>query len=388
MKRKAEKVAPEQAKKGQESTEQKAAGQFNLREALNARGFAEFLARYEDREDLDFSDAEVIKERFEAFKTQSEVARGLKQVYREGVMRDTGIRLEDKELAAVEDFVAREAIADPEAVGRLAGEIRDYAALPQDIAKKEQELAKLGRREALQEKARTLKTVAETQGVLNKKNLPLIGRLLRSSQEQEARRRLEEEYKVDFKNVDAELGRTLDTLDTLEEADNAKKELKRGYELLRSTLFQDLEPAQAIAALAREKAQRKLEELMDEKKGLKDLEKAQEYFAQLQRVEAQGIDYLEGYDIEATQEELDQLVDARLLGDLKEVVEKTSLASTPYDGLRRMLEGFLKKETLGSSKGAEAKERVLDALRLVGQQQAVPVERRLLLRALLVELSA
>lgn len=370
--------------------------EFDLEQALNNEGFLKFLAQSPDSESLlegEEHEAEIAK-RFEAFQIKGEAALELKNIYAEKIYQDCGISLSEKDTASVEAYIEKEAVEHPERIRGLLEEARRFRELPDQITEARNELQGIIReeREEFSDKDNlrqiwdNLVTAEETQGVFNKKNLPILGRFFRSPEESEARRKVVEEYGMELRDVSDELDRLEERFDALEELVKLKKLLNEDYTHARELFLKGVEPAEDVAKKARKKAQARLRDLADPTKSLGGLEEAQDYFEQLAGKEGEiDVDYLRGINREDFQKELDKTLEARIAQDIRDAVEKVSLGGTPLAQLEQALGEYTEKQKLGSKGSAEVIEFLRTTLGDIAEETQEK-EKKILLKYLLIRM--
>lgn len=364
-----------------EQGEQKIEKKFSIDSALHNEEFLDFLAKYDESKQLEMTDENEaeLAQRFEVFEHKNELTKDLKGLYRNEIAEDTGLKLEDEDLAAVEEEIEKTALENPEEIERLIDQHKEFQEGPERIARKEKELKELGGREELAGKASGLETREEvleaakkTLGFFNVKNSPLVGRWFQQPAERAARKRTKEEYGVALKpkNVEQELGKIAEELEktkgvisTIDTAQTEKERLEGEYAKVRKMFLQDFEPVKAIAAVAKERVHSKLLAFA-QGEDLKTLEAGQVYLDKLKNAkDVMGIEYLEGLKIKEGekeaefQEQLDKMIDAQLYSDMEGAVEKLLLKKTSFSQMEKTLAAFLAKEKkIGSREGDRAKE--------------------------------
>ncbi len=127
--------------KGAEGAEK---GGFDNEEALNTKGFAEFLAKHEDSVSGEVSAAEM-ESRFEIFGIQAGVAKDVKEVYKAEIFRDIGVKLEANDLACIEAFLEKQAIDSPREVYEMRDQMKLFKELPGQIKEANTEILELAK---------------------------------------------------------------------------------------------------------------------------------------------------------------------------------------------------------------------------------------------------
>lgn len=114
------------------TAERRSSPMFSLDNALNTPGFADHLAKYRDAEKLEFDDAnaEEIEQRYNTFRFFGETSKRMKQLYKETILNETGIQLEDAELAPIDTYLENRAIEAPKEIKMMLDQVREFSELP------------------------------------------------------------------------------------------------------------------------------------------------------------------------------------------------------------------------------------------------------------------
>jgi hypothetical protein len=409
---------------------------FDAVEAMNTAGFVEFLAKFKDSETFDTEDKETIKVRFEAFKTKREASSKLSSVFK-AELGNQGLDVEFKDAELAPHIGERmEAMAheNPEKVNEIFAAVTEYESLLMQIMaakKRVTEMAQKGNLEtsleALKEKQRVLETASESNLLTplfakyesfafrvsvdfardwlakNTGEPPVSSRAKMEAfvKERGNERRLNDariavvrDYAIELSGtaIEAALEKTKKEIEDMstqiESLNRLEKEFggaqKRFLEI-RELLLAGIGTNDALKEIAKKKVKDRLAVLMNS-----DPEKAQDLFENVLKVDnnnAFGIDYLDGKQAEM-QKEIEKRIDERVSADMKSVVEKTPFGTKAYDKLAKSLEGFLKKNKLGTKEGDEARSFVLDTLKTIAKD-IMPKDkaRGLLIRFMLARLS-
>ncbi len=413
---------------------------FDSVAAFNTEGFAEFLANYDDAENLDPASEEgLLETRFNAFKNTKEAAKGLSDVFaREIDGQGLGIRFEDELLAThIGERVEGLAHENPAKVNEIFEQVSEFNRLLGEIEDAEEEIAKFESKgdlesalEKLKEKKDILEKASDTTGALGgfvsklaaayegfafKNSVEFAENWLANNEGDspvETRKEMEdfiaertsargkysarlalEGYSIKPKSedVDAALEQTekeiliitqkIEALDTLVEKN--KVATKRFAEI-REALLMGVGTNKALREAAMEKAIDRLDDLLNS-----NPDEAQLYFEKMKQVSESnglGIDYFNGKADEA-QKEVEKRIDVRLAEDMKKAIEKSSFGSKAYDNMAKSLEAFVKKNKIGTKEGDTARTFVFDTLKSIAKEISPNDKARgLLLRFMIVKL--
>ncbi len=130
----------------QPSTEQGPGTQpeaFEVAEALNKKGFAEYLANFGDfTTDIEEGKTEAIAGYYEAFVRSEVASKDLKNLFIGEIKNDLGMSLDKTELDSMDAYIAKERISDPEAVAQLGRALETFQLIKKSIVDREKDLEK------------------------------------------------------------------------------------------------------------------------------------------------------------------------------------------------------------------------------------------------------
>ena len=371
-----------------------------LMKAVKTPAFIKFLEKqpqYSDFIDRLPNDRDLqreVQKIFKAWEKAPEVISELNKFYAETISQETGIKLNEDDLKAIKLYINQLTI-DPDTcqqVEQLFDKIKKFKQFPEDISKKQIELVSLADNvsiETAREKERLETAVKSTykeieklnkqletreqrlekrlanQGWLNKKNIPLLGRLFRDREDNLARAKSVKEWQTDIKiikerihqletmQIDSSQASQHETVLQGEEKIRTGQEtiqnFRGEYQGLKQYFLRDFELIQDVVGLARVKmqkeydsiikdndnfaldnAQRDFDRLIDKKSG----ELSDQLFADLKQ------DYLTT---------LDEAISARFYEDCQRVMRTFAWGKDSDKGkLKGLLQKFLAKQKLGS----------------------------------------
>jgi len=382
--------------------------EFNIDEALNTKGFPEFLAQFPDSEKV-VDDAEEMEKRFGAFEKKSEVTKNMRELFRVQIQQETGLRLTDKDLEAVETLIGKEALANPERIGEIAGMIDDYRGNAEDIGKMEAEIQRYGGDAAIAGKLAELKEkkdkfgfapFASGQGVLQTAVLSLFeragtlfGRMKGfDSQAIEDYSRVKKEFGLSGKAVEEEFTKIENEIKFIEDAVEAKAAALKEFSRLRVEVMEGFLPVAEVMKAAKTRAQDRLTAMLaDVGKDftLKKADETEDFLAKLQEASASGnTDYLEGVDAAKFTKDLNALIETKVGEQLVEAINKSPIANGSLAALEKALEKFRGEEKIGSREGDEVKAFIIETLANVSGDAKTPAPKKILINRVIAKLNA
>jgi hypothetical protein len=238
---------------------------FDSANALNVKGFPEFLARYPDAETFNMADAEDLESRYDSFRTRETVSRELRPVIEDLAKTKWAVGLDDADFVDVEKSLDKLAIENPDALKAMEKTIFDFKTMPEEINALEQQIKNLGG--GSEELGRTVEELKNEQATLelSKDAVGLFGlkesyiRVKEIIMEMSKEQRMTQHYKDFFMQRVREIdGRDLNTLKEIKTfLDSAgREELKSEVELYVNGKMEEDNPYEAIAA-ARDKVEEK-----------------------------------------------------------------------------------------------------------------------------------
>lgn len=374
----------------------------SVKNLLGNKDFVKFLDSYDGGDDIDPSTPEGAQElqtRFERFEIGKRAIPEIKNLFREQIARDLDVKLADSEMPEVGEYIERMVRENPESVQELMCQIDEFRTHSESIARKEQEIEELleahGGKGGVDFKARHLDE-ARNKGAQRiplvghflkpgsaAQRIPLVGRFLRPDGRQErSRSTLERDHGIKG-DYDRELEKVREV-----QADIARLE---EYQEIRAKIFGDIDVTRAVFEKARQKAQDKLKQLADPKKGIKEWEQALDYQQHLRKAGEHGpVDYLEGYERQVGEGEGVRTINAEEQEETIKVVIDKKTTEIIRDALRnhqtfpefnRAMENLVKKERIGARTGKEKQAFIRRTLE--DQLEGAPFSKRLFIKTFL-----
>lgn len=366
-----------------------AEGGFDIDAALNTKGFAEFLARYENAHDLlEGEDVEAIQQRFETFKQKEAVTKDLKALFANQLKEELGIELSAEDLNAVNECLDANAIERPENITELREDIDKFNKLPSEIAALEQELKDLGvedlnnidnselevKKKELEAKLPDLKNAKEALGRnwYQRAGAFLLGSHFKGK---EAIGNLKEEHgEVDLEKVNSLLTDTEKAIEDIEnqikkrsELGNARVRTKEAFDLMRGEVKESMKGIKGLQEAIKAKAVEQLEALLGGTKSKRtskassQTKRADEAHGFLQKIKAGSeiAEPLTASEIEAYQQRIDKALEESVKADIAASLERVKLGNGGLAKLEKSMTTFIQRQHMGSVEGAEAKAKII-----------------------------
>ncbi len=372
---------------------------FDLKKALNTKGFVEFLVANPDVKESDMTNAELLGKKFETFEIKDKVAKGLKELYGGQIKTEMGITLDSQELTLIDKHIEKIAISNPEKLQDLFDQQTMFTELPKQVKGLEDEFTKLanvdvlgGRlNEFIKDKA-NLDLTANFRGVVGGSKFVfktirggfkmVIGNKEESSQMDEvgqAHKELNAKFgKFKEKSVGkvtseveagiAEIEATIAKITDLQKMKEGKLEW---FGKLRKTLLSEAGQINGLSALIHEKVTEKFKGLLNDnvEKTVKSLESAQELLEKYKTVAEKsemGINpFKSGKDEQMTQRYIDSDFTQVIGSELNKAIRGTSLGDNALTRLENALKPIIEKKKIGSNENDKALEVVIDSLNSV-----------------------
>lgn len=383
---------------------------FDIDEALRKDEFLAFLEGYPDAESVTNDPAELEK-RFNVFEQKKELTRDVRQVCREEIERDIGLKLSDEELKVMDELVDETAIRNPDEVLRIAEVARVYKENNETIAELEKRIAQQGGEVHMGRKWEELRTARGGKeaefieawnegGKLSTKFLATLEAVAATFSGKDDNRyrhlrltHLRDEAESGGGRINEEIKKIDDQIKYLEQIAELKKSADESFKKLRVELMGGLTPPAEVIAAVRGKAQEKLIAMVE---GVwaaftfEKAEKAEAYFRQLEKVaKEKGANYLEGIDTSEFIKKLHAFTYEEAAGQIETAVNKAALGMGKYAALEKSLEKFITKEKIGAREGTEVKEFVTETLQGIQKKlDSADKTKKILLSRLLVKMNA
>jgi len=349
-------------------------GQFNIDEALNTKGFADFLDKFGDDLEPDESNIAEIEKRFRAFENVATAAKEVKSLFKDEILGESGVKLDDAELACIDAHLMDLAIAYPDSVDFYLNATKGYHETKERCSRMKIEMNKLGGIPEIQKELNVMDKVS-SMGFLQRR----FGLRIKTEDEKKMRDYVTGRYGLSKKTI-AERAEAIG--DAGVSYLNAEGEFKK----MRRVFFENFAPADAISDMARQKAQQKLRELADPTKDLKDLDKAQQMLDRFSDDEANlSVDYLRGLDQSQYQATIDGIIEYKIVTQIRDAITATDVAgSGALNKLERALGKYMERQAVGSKKASDAKDFISNTLNsfMVRETGA----KKVLLKRLIVKL--
>ncbi len=391
--------------------------------AMNAKGFAEFLADHPDADSFDMSNEEEVGKRFEVFKMVEEVGKEMKEIYAGHIQKEMGIRLERDDLFCIDDYLDTLAIENPEELKEMQGKFAAFKALPQEINKFERELSRLGVAPALSTQLDTMRedwqNLQKVKGDISDvgktklafetvftfaKSMPMLLEILpgvnmsreykaevihdrqRVTGRWDALKAVKEKFgELEPEDVAKKMAGLEEQITTIENTLASIDELEQ-FKSLSEQMFGDVKKKvlggiTEIAGLS-EAIQRKAQDQLvglTNKGTFAALTQAQKRFDTLKAAaesNEEGINPIGSIDEEGFQRSVDEALKVKASNEIMSIVMRTKMGDNALTRLEKALGPFLKNDKIGSKEGDEAKKFIVGALNEVAENLDTSNESR------------
>lgn len=331
--------------------------------ALNVAGFAEFLARHDDAEDI-ATDEEKIEKTLEIFERKKSVIDSIRKIVKEKITQEVGVSGElvvsNDDLEDINKHVEGIAVEDQKAFMKMSEALEEFDTTTTEIKALEDRIKTLGgnlyggiekdsigsTKDSVADKLTALTNAKDSSGNYERATMfveSLFSSKAKTVREEVLLNRGQVQEKYGFKyNA---LSNTFDHLDEHIEAVESLVKLQE----LRSGILKQYLPAEALNKVVQQKVKVSLDELSSSDK-LNDLYKAQDILERARKAtdEGDGLDYVEGLNETEQQKKLDDAFDQKVVEMVGEAVTKTDLGSKALTRLEKSLKEFTERESLGS----------------------------------------
>jgi hypothetical protein len=307
----------------------------------------------EERDELDFDDEESMQSEYDLFKSTETVREGLGKMWPSHMEDAFGIRLGKEGKAAVDTYLRKEMRENPEKIEEFAAKLETFRAnrekiraLENELAAQQAEAAERGIDAGGHAKRAARHRDDERRATLWDK---LRGRRAASrnaADDAEALRAHEERNKAAAEHA-AELTVKL------------KEEVEKAHESGRDQVVKDLLQEEALAALVRDKVEKKLEKDL-RIGGPKD-------FRAIEGASALGKKYrefaeetdAEAMDPDAVNEKLDDLAEKRARAEVKKAIQAVKVGYR-FEKLQEKLDNFVNLNPIGTKEHEDARNFVME----------------------------
>ena len=363
---------------------------ITCREALSTPGFPAWLVQnYPDHSSLDYTnptdEARIVKW-FEAREACKEAAPLMREMYRKLFIDDIGICLSNPILRAVEKYVDKLAIGNPDGASYYCDRVKRWHEIPREIQRLEEGYAQAGGESGHGQAKLDLASTEKTLEV--RKTIGWWARYFvrfRSEKQKEAM-----EFTVAaWEGLVQKLKGELDNFASIER--NLPALRKERWDLKRE-FFTVMDIVKELLVEIRMEVSFKIIGMTGRvrtKKGwldrsVEELEVAQSYFERMQAAGAEfGLDYLTDIDnVAAFQKNLDDAIARSLYEDLKKrmAAQNRQPESVALPAVEGLINQALARQKLGSYRDDMARERVVNVLQDLHRDGAIGGTHKLLFR--------
>lgn len=382
---------------------------FSIDNALNTKGFAEFLA---SSDISDVEDVDEVEYRFEIFKKKEVVKEKLKDLYKGKIKESLGIALTTENMAAISKHIEQEATQNPEAIEELFMRINAFNALPGEIQAAEEKLAAFKSEEALVSEIENLdqdranvQFLSKYSGIGGKGRLALtyltsgfsMNGVAELHHRKAAKEQLQARYGANahknkqlFSEINKRLADHTDALEQVQALSDMKAASEAFFAESREDLLGGIANVKELTDALEAKVQQQLAELQTQG-GMKNLLKAQELFERLQAVSESelGIDPFNGKSAEDIQAEIDTALESAAQNEIITAINAANFGDNSLTKLEQKLTDHIERTKLGSKDSDEVRDFVIKALTNAASTLGASVQdkaKRLLVQRIIIKL--
>jgi hypothetical protein len=363
-------------------------------QSLNDPEFATFLQQYKEGQEFDWQNPEEItarKEVFDQYKEAGKIVKGFLSKELSSDLGEAGLRVSEHQLGDVDKYLQREiASRSPETASEFLNgiirEIQECQVLQKKVDDAEQEVARLSTKKEGQEQAYArLKKVTEPVSVYEKTRRFFDRAFQR---ERKAAISQAERAGLDSRDLDESQETIRNTLSDLRKSIENKENIHQQCESARNNLLDGLGVKSGAVAIAKKALQEYLtgKAKPDTRTDVFVLEKVQGQYEHYETDETLEGRYLEGLPANY-REKLTGEIEKQIGAQIEKTAETISITGAkPYNGMRRALNGFFKREQIGSKKGTDkVREFVAGTLKTVYDRLQDSDLRKALIRGVCAE---
>jgi hypothetical protein len=343
--------------------------QRQIDEAINTKGFLEFMTAHSGSRPEDINDPKLVAERFETFKRKEEVKKEVLNIFGEQIEKDFDIRLDAKDKESISTYIDKQAIEDPKKLEKLRDLIGLFRTLPNQIANLTSQIKNLGTTPEQIAKQRELESDLEKMELVKEGNRwsgtnRLLHRFLpkkwggneeivKNTQELVGKHGAEIKSAEGFDNATnkikaqiAEIEKNLELTANLEDAQSK-------FDSARRELLRESKEIGDLVAKIQLTVKTTLEKMLSKASNTKQLAETQEKLErfQISRNESETeINPLATLNEENYQTDVNKAIEGKVSDEISRVVTNLDLSKgNPYERLQSLLNPYLNMSRLGSA---------------------------------------
>jgi hypothetical protein len=361
-------------------TGQEAQKDFDVKMALDKKGFAEFLVSYEGSENLEMTNAEEIKKKFETFERVETLSKKYIEIMSGKIQEEMGLKLSPEDFECVDSSFQEMAINNPDELLKIEETLKNYQELPLQIAALENDICKIGGSvEQLTDKRNTIASEKD----LIEKALKTVGfgRIKRIFQkisgtgdarqlkeEWDARESIKEKYSDDFLNKETmnasidgytnSISKLEDKIKNISDLVKSREELVGKFNKKRTELFEEMKSFDGVIKIIKKKVGEQMNNLLLSGEDMKDFEKVHDRLAKLRQAnEGTGLTggILKEGGFDSDQAIIDEELGGFITEQIYNTIDNVKLGNGAFSNLEKGLNKIIKRETLGSKNKEETK---------------------------------
>ncbi len=365
---------------------------ITCREALSTPGFPSWLVRnYAEHASLDYTnptDEERIVKWFLARTACREAAPLMRQMFREIFLADLGLTISNSILMAVEKYLDKLAIGNPEGASYYRDRVKRWHEIPREIQRLTEEYARAGgesRRDQAQLDLVSTERSLEVRKTIGWWALHFIR--FRSEEQKQAMEYTVAAWESLIQTLKGELANFSGIEQQIPALQKERWDLKREFLTVMDIVNELLLEIRMEVAF---KLTRMIGRVQTKKgwldRTVEELEVAQSYLEKMQAAGAEfGLDYLTDIDnVSGFQKNLDDDISSSLYNDLKKrmAAQNKQPESVALPAVESLINQALARQKLGSYRDDQARERVIKVLQDLHRDGAIGGTHKLLFRPL------
>lgn len=343
--------------------------QRQIDEAINTKGFLEFMTAHSGSNPEDINDPKLVAERFGTFKRKEEVKTEVLSIFGEQIKKDFDINLDVKDKESIGAYIDKQAIEDPKKIEKLRDLIGLFRTLPNQIASLTSQIKNLGTTPEQIAKQRELESDLEKMELVKEGNRwsgtnRLLHRFLpkkwggneeivKNTQELVGKHGAEIKSAEGFDNATnkikaqiAEIEKNLELTGKLEDAQSK-------FDSARRELLRESKEIGDLVAKIQLTVKTTLEKMLSKASNTKQLAETQEKLErfQISRNESETeINPLATLAEENYQTDVNKAIEGKVSDEISRVVANLDLSKgNPYERLQSLLNPYLNMSRLGSA---------------------------------------
>lgn len=368
------------------TTIEKPKNDFDVKKALDKKGFVEFLAKHPDSLDNQMTDAEEIKAKFEAFEKVEVISKKYKEIMSGKIEEELGLKLSADDFESVDTRFQEMSIEDPDKLLKVEITLKSYEEYPLSIIALDKSILEAGgssteltnKKNDIASEKELMERVVKTVGfgrvkrifekIFNKRDSKEL------EQDWKAREVIGERYGKEFLNknmLNASIDGYGDTVSNLEGKiayvtllEGAKNQITAKFAEKRAELFEGMRGFNDIIGVIKKRVESQMDQLLNGK-NIKDFEKANDRLSKLRQSNEKGefsSGILKEEGFETDQGRVDENLKGLVGSEIYMAMDQVKMGAGTFSKLEKEISSIIKMNTLGSKTKEETKVFMEDVL--------------------------